>query len=280
MSLKVPDNLVDANWLLANIANESLIILDATIPKVGGKEDLRTDKLQIKNARFFDLKNIFSDATATFPNTVLKPLDFEERAKELGVNKTSCIVVYDDFGVYASPRAWWLFQLMGFTNIAILDGGLPYWMAKNYPVERQIHKLFSRGDFKVNYQPSKIVFTDDVLKASKNDDVLIVDARSSRRFLGTEPEPRNDVKSGHIPNSVNLPYTALFNGDNLKPILEIKKIFEKLNPKHKPFIFNCGSGITASVLDFCATISGYTNTSVYDGSWTEWGSSNHLPIVK
>jgi thiosulfate/3-mercaptopyruvate sulfurtransferase len=43
-------------------------------------------------------------------------------------------------------------------------------------------------------------------------------------------------------------------------------------------VFSCGSGITASVLALGAEIAEIKNHSVYDGSWTEWGTLPNLPI--
>ena len=72
MSLKIHTPLVSVDWLFSNLENEHLIILDATIPKVTSKTDeVIEDKYQIKNTRFFDLQNIFSDINAPFPNTII-----------------------------------------------------------------------------------------------------------------------------------------------------------------------------------------------------------------
>jgi len=278
MALKITSPLVSVDWLFENLTDENLIILDATIPNINSKNTISSDKTQIKNARFIDLKNEFSDTDAPFPNTVLSPVKFELKAQELGINRKSSIIVYDDLGVYSSPRVWWMFSLMGFTNIAVLNDGLPGWKAKNYPVENPTKTTISKGDFKVDYNPNKLVFTADVLSASKNKDFLILDARSSGRFFGTEPEPRNDSKSGRIPNSKSLPYELVLNETKLKSAKEIQQIFSKLNPENRKMIFTCGSGITASILNFSAVVAGYKNTSVYDGSWTEWGSNTNLPI--
>ncbi|MGY8910213.1 MAG: sulfurtransferase, partial [Flavobacteriales bacterium] len=94
MSLKINSPLVSVDWLFPNLENEHLIILDATIPKVTSKEEAIGDKHQIKNARFFDIQAIFSDINSPFPNTILSPKEFEEKAQELGVKNNSCIVVY------------------------------------------------------------------------------------------------------------------------------------------------------------------------------------------
>lgn len=279
MSLKIEAPLVSIDWLFKNINDEKLIILDATLPKVTAKKvGVIEDKLQIKNAIFFDIKNVFSDINATFPNTVLFPQEFEVKARDLSINKDSCIVVYDDLGVYSSPRVWWLFQLMGFTNIAVLDGGLPEWKSKGYPIEKPDKNKFKKGDFKANYQSHKLKFTNDVLAAIKDKDILIADARSKGRFYATSPEPRADVKGGHIPNSVSLPYTDIIENGKLKSKEELVSIFSKINPNKKDFIFSCGTGITASVLALGSEIAGIKNSAVYDGSWTEWGSTKGLPI--
>ncbi len=280
MSLKIEKSLVSVDWLQSNLNDENLIILDCTIPKVTAiKSDANfVEKLQIKGARFFDIKNTFSDKKAPLPNTVLSSREFEEKAIELGINNNSCIVVYDDLGIYSSPRVWWLFHLMGFKNIAVLEGGFPKWKSMNYPIEKPTKKEFLQGDFKVDYQAEKIKFTKDVLSAIDTNEFVIADARSEGRFLGTIAEPRKEVRSGHIPNSKSLPFSNLLHENEYKSEEELKAIFKNINPEKKNLIFSCGSGITACVLALGAEIAGYKNYAVYDGSWTEWGSSSELLI--
>ena len=274
MSLKIPSFVVSVDWLLEHLENESLVILDVTIPKVGSKTiEILEEKSQIKKAHFFDLKD-FSDAEAPLPNTMLTGEKFQQKAKQFGINNNHCIVVYDDLGIYSSPRVWWMFQLMGFENIAVLDGGFPEWKAKKYPIEKFSHKTLSKGNFTANYHFEKITFMTDVLANVSSKKYLVLDARSEGRFFGTEPEPRKEVRGGHIPNSKSLPHTDILDGTKMKPTDELKMIFETKNPENKSLIFSCGSGITASILALGATIAGIKNHSVYNGSWTEWGLSN------
>ncbi|QOD61316.1 sulfurtransferase [Polaribacter haliotis] len=278
MSLQITKPLVSVDWLYSNLENEQLIILDCTIPKVTDTLQVSSDKKRIRGAVFIDIKNIFSDKKAPFPNTVLSPEEFQEKAQELGINKDAILICYDDLGMYSSPRVWWMFQLMGFTNIAVLDGGFPEWTSKKYPIENPKYHQRTKGNFNVDYKPAKLKFTEDVLNSIENKETLIVDARSNGRFYGTAPEPRDDIKSGHIPNSVSLPFGEIQNNGKMKSKQELEEIFNTFKDKEQ-IIFTCGSGITASILALGAEIAGVKNTAVYDGSWTEWGSSNNLPIA-
>ena len=128
-------NLVSVDWLKNHVDDEDLIILDATLPKVGDNDKtLRTDC--IPNALKFDLQSVFVDKNSILPNTVPQLKDFEREVKNLGINSTSKIVVYDQHGIYSSPRAWWLFKLFGHKNIFVLNGGLPEWEKQGLEVKK------------------------------------------------------------------------------------------------------------------------------------------------
>nr|WP_299035271.1 sulfurtransferase [uncultured Tenacibaculum sp.] len=277
--LTVKSPIVSVEWLHDNLSADNLIVLDGTIQKVGAKTDDKKEKQQIKDAVFFDLKSVFLDVEAEYPNTIPSEKHFETELQKLGINNDSCIVVYDDLGVYSSPRVWWLFKVFGFENVAVLNGGLPAWKDAGYTVESKKEREFLIGNFKANLNKGKISVTEEVLKASL-DNKVILDARSKGRFYATEPEPRKDLRGGHIPNSKSLPYAELQLNGKMKSKEELQKIFSDMNPNKEEMIFSCGSGITACILALGAEDAGKTNYSVYDGSWTEWASRLELPIEK
>jgi len=247
------------------------VILDASIPKVTGG-DTSVSEVQIPSARFFDLKHKFSDVSAPFPTTFPSEEQFTGSAQELGINKDSAIVIYDDIGIYSSPRAWWLFKAFGHDNVAVLDGGLPAWINEGLKAEQKQNYSGKSGNFQARYRPELMKFFEDVQRESQDKKNLIIDARSERRFKGLDPEPRAGLRSGTIPNSVNLPFEDLLIDQHFKNKEELKKIFKKFAKEEDQITFSCGSGITACVLALGAEMAGYKNISVYDGSWTEWGS--------
>ena len=277
--LVVPNAIVSCHWLSQHLNEANLVILNATIPKVTAKKEaVKTEDRSLATARFFDIKGTFSDAEAEFPNTMVSPETFEQEAQQLGINQDSCIVVYDDHGIYSSPRAWWMFKAMGFENIAVLDGGLPEWMEQGFETTSATAEKTSKGNFKT--KPNSQLFVDfkHVLNSIEHHQNTILDARSAARFNGTAPEPRAGVRSGHIPSAKSLPYASLLDGTTLKNKEILQSLYQERNPENKPMIFSCGTGITACVLALGAEIAGYQNSLVYDGSWTEWGSLEQLPI--
>ncbi|MCF7569467.1 sulfurtransferase [Sabulilitoribacter arenilitoris] len=260
--------IVSVEWLHKNLNAKNLVILDGTIAKT-----FDVNYSQIPNTRFFDTKQKFSDVSNPFPSAFPSAQQFQKEARNLGINSNSVIVVYDDKGIYSSPRVWWLFKAFGYNNVAVLNGGFPAWIKAEYPTEPMQNYSGKAGDFVAKLQPKFMQFFKDVVEASKNKTHCIIYARSSARFNCLEPEPRAGLRSGTIPNSKNIPFKTLLNNAGLlKSKEKLKTIFSELISEDDAVIFSCGSGITACVLALGAEISGYKNIAVYDGSWTEWGS--------
>lgn len=262
--------LVSSDWLQKNVSDPNLVILDASQQDNKAGLVVDSDNLQIVGARIFDIKNEFSDATSPFPNTLLAPKEFQEKCRKLGVNTTSKIVVYDNLGIYTSPRVWWMFKIMGFDNISVLDGGLPDWLSKGYQVEAIQQQVFSKGNLVVNFDSEKIKYFQCLIDNLDLKKFMVIDARSENRFKGITPEPRQGLKSGHIPNSINIPFTEVLENGKFRTSEQLIKLFKSFDIENYPLVFSCGSGVTACIVLLASDLVLHNKKALYDGSWTEW----------
>ena len=272
--------LVSVSWLSQNLNAPNLVVLDVSLESNIANIKVEFPGIQIKGARYFDLKRNFSDLESRLPNTLPNPKYFSLACRNLGINNNSTIVVYDNIGVYASPRVWWMFKSMGHKNIAVLDGGLPSWKNKNYPTESIQNRVQPEGDFKVKFNPNLLKKAFQIKENLTSKEAILVDARSNRRFCGLIPETRENLKSGHIPNAINLPFLEVLKDGKFLSPNEISAIFKKLKIDKRPKIFTCGSGLTACILILASTLISEDNHFLYDGSWSEWGQLKGVPIFK
>jgi len=205
---------------------------------------------------------------------------FELQAQKLGINQDSQIIVYDSFGLFSAARAWWMFRSMGHTNVAVLDGGLPAWLANGYPMESAPKGInWKLGNFIAHFQSSFFCDHHDVSNFLQKAEHKVLDARGPQRFLGIAAEPREGVRSGHMPNALNLPFTRLLENGHFLPKEQLQFILSPLVGTASVLTMSCGSGVTACILALAAEICGYPNINVYDGSWSEWGIRLELPVV-
>ncbi|WP_033035106.1 sulfurtransferase [Pseudoalteromonas marina] len=272
-------NLITCQQLQKRLNDPALVLFDAGMLRPGVLGSYKPEAM-LPNAKRFDIKNDLADKLNPLPSTMCNAQQFTQVMQQAGVNHDSFIVVYEDEGLFSAARAWWMLKAMGHHNVKVLSGGFKKWLACGYAVQQGYSEALMCGNFEASYNPSYFIGSQQVLAAIDNTNTVLLDARAYKRFTGEESEPRKGMRGGHIPQSRSLPFLDLLTDGEAKAFEEIKIKFENAVGNAQYLQFSCGSGITACILALFADECGYKNLSVYDGSWSEWGASNSLPITK
>ncbi|CAD7950467.1 unnamed protein product [Amoebophrya sp. A120] len=329
---------VDATWYLPNspfacpFAAESAKSLYQNFNRI------------VPNSAFLDLDEC-ADEKSELPHMMPSRDVFENYMRSLNISTEDSIVCYDRHGLFSAARAWYMLRFFGHRNTFVLDGGLPEWVeaggdvaegsvagttarttgttvakpveeyttvggttssAEQTNAEKENKSVASLADI----QEITSCTTDEQERTSLQDTTTILDARPAGRFTGEAAEPRAGMRSGHIPNSTNVPFLELLDvrdheeatttstKDGLKMISsaptkrtklkspgELKKIFNTKNVDvEKPFVVTCGSGMTACIVALAAEVvcahegKAKPTVSLFDGSWLEYEKSG-LPVA-
>ncbi len=278
MDTAIKNGLIEPADLAALLENSNVKLVNATW---GPRHPVR-----IGNAVPFDIDAI-ADQGSILPHMLPAPDDFSAAAAALGISSDDFVVVYDQSGIAsAAARVWWTFRVFGHDRVCVLDGGLPAWADAGFPLARPDASLPAPGRFTAQFRPALVADMNDVHAALENDTALVLDARSAERFAGIAPEPRPNLRGGHMPGSVNLPFPAVIDPDTGRLALPalLDRIFAGAGNPHQHagrIITSCGSGVTACVLALALFRMGKTDVAVYDGSWAEWGrESSGTPVAR
>jgi thiosulfate/3-mercaptopyruvate sulfurtransferase len=277
-----PKTLVSTDWLAAHLPDPDLRIIDASwyLPAMGRDARAEYNAAHIPGARFFDIDEI-SDSRSNLPHMAPPPEKFISKMRAMGVGDGHQVVIYDGMGLFSAPRVWWTFRLMGKVDVAVLDGGLPKWLAEGRPTEDMPPMVRDRH-MTVSRQNNLVKDVTQVAHAAKLGHAEIIDARPAARFKGEAPEPRAGLRLGHIPGAKNLPFAMVLNEDGtMKDPAALRAAFEAAGiDLSKPAITSCGSGVTAAILSLALERIGHRDHALYDGSWAEWGMYDDLGVAK
>lgn len=276
MSTTETSALVSTEWLAEHLSAPDVRVVDASwfMPAAGRSGAKEYETQHIPGAVFFDIDDI-ADTGIPLPHMLPPAEKFASRVRKLGLGSGNKVVVYDSQGLAtAAARVWWMFRVFGHRDVAVLDGGLPKWLAEGRPLE-DLPPMPRDRHFLPQVNATLVRTFDQVNSNLTTRREQIIDARSAARFAGTAPEPWPTLHVGHMPGALNVPYVDLIDetSHTLKPAAALKARFDAAGVDFaKPIVTSCGSGVTACVLALALHVLGHRDVAVYDGSWAEWGT--------
>ena len=275
-----PQSLVSTDWLAEHINAPDVRVVDASwyMPAENRIPAEEYQAEHIPGAVFFDIDEI-ADTDSDLPHMMPSPEKFSSRVRKLGIGDGNRVVVYDGGMMMSACRVWWMLRTFGHEDVAILDGGINKWKAEGRPLE-DLPPVPRERHFTARLNTTMIRYVDQMLANIDSKKDQVVDARAQARFDGVAPEPREGLRGGHIPGSVCVPFIDIISEDKtMLPAADLKQAFESAGLElKKSIVATCGSGVSAALLVFALHLIGQRQHAGYDGSWTEWGGREDLPI--
>jgi len=264
------------------IANSKIILVDA---RAGANTFENYQKEHLKGARFVDLnrdlaaipKNPADGGRHPLPS----PEDFSKVLSSLGISPSDHVVVYDDKnGSNFAARFWWMMRAVGHEKIQVLNGGYQAAIQAGFPTNSGI-ETFEKTAYPSQEWKLLLADIEEVEKARKNDQNIVIDVRDKNRFDGLV-EPL-DLIAGHIPGAVNVPLTENLNEEGLfKSANELAEKYKAVigDKTSENTIVHCGSGVTACHTLLAMDYAGIPIPKLYVGSWSEWSRNDREMALK
>lgn len=289
--------ILDATWFMPN-----------TNPPRNAFEEFKAGP-RLPRALFWNVDKVATvgESVRNLPHMMPSPATFAEAASMHGIEPDTHVVVYDTHGVFSAPRTAFTFKAFGHLNVSVLNGGLPAWVNNGLATESGEPASVSKSKYPEPVLQDGIIRSFDEMLANAKMGAraqTVFDARSKGRFQGTDPEPRPGLSSGHIPNSLSLPFPNLLKTETgkdgkqytvLKDQIELwrtlsdtvggmealDKLRQASSGGELAATNTCGSGMTAAAIWLALQEIG-VQSSIYDESWMGWASreSQGAPIHK
>lgn len=210
---------------------------------------------------------------------MLPPDELRSRLESLGISNGSRVVVYfAKDRVTPVTRVLYTLRYAGLGDrVAMLDGGLPAWIAEKRPVATGPAVPTGPGKITARADPSLVVDANWVLAHSKRPGFALLDARLAGYFDGTLRD--DGPRPGHIPGAASLPFEDLFDDQlRLRSQAELQTRFQQAGVhRGDTVVVYCHIGQRATAVLLAAETLGYP-VRLYDGSFQEWGRRRDLPV--
>ncbi|SDD17176.1 thiosulfate/3-mercaptopyruvate sulfurtransferase [Paenibacillus sp. UNCCL117] len=272
-------HIVSTDWVLKRLETGELVLADVRFsPKDADYGRRAYEQGHIPGAVFVDFK---ADLTAPAGehggrSPLPSPERLSERFGQLGIDRSTTVVIYEDGNGPAAARLWWVLRYLGHDDVHVLDGGYSAWTAAGLLVSDELPAPQPR-QFAAEPRPQLLADVREVRTAAERPGTVLVDSRDLNQYLGLEAP--FDPVAGHIPGAVHYFWKdALTENGAWKPAQDLQERFRGIADAQEVIVY-CGSGISATPNVLALTEAGVKNVKLYAGSWSDWISYPDNPIA-
>ncbi len=275
-----PESLVSTEWLANHIEDPDTRVLESD------EDILLYDTGHIRGAQKLDWHEDLNDP---IQRDYVSQEQFEKLLRAKGIDDKTTVIFYGDKNNWWAAYAYWVFQLFGFTNAKLLDGGRIKWEQEGREMTTDVPS-FPGTEFKSKPRDDQRIraFFQQVREHADAGKPL-VDVRSPDEYSGVRTHmadypQEGTLRGGHIQGAKSVPWARAANADGtFKSAEDLRAIYEQeqgLKPSDDVVAY-CRIGERSSHTWFVLThLLGYEKVRNYDGSWTEWGNAVRAPIEK
>jgi len=261
-----PEQLVDTAWVASHARDANVRVLD--LRRSGYEAG------HIPDALWLDPESIRD--TANTPSFLMPQAAFEQAMGTLGISNRTRVILYDDRGGLLAARLWWMLNLYGHSNVALVNGGWVQWTAEKRPVTTSVPS-FPAARFTGSLHREWLATVDDVSAAIGKAGHPILDARTVAEMDGSDT--RLSKRGGVIPSARAVYWEDLLDpqAKTFKSADELRAIYDAhgISPTDEVIAY-CWVGHRSAVDLFALHLIGYTRLKNYLGSWEEWSARTDL----
>lgn len=263
--------LVKAAWLHSHLGDAKVRIVDMTTDR---QEYVRG---HVPGAVYLGV----DDERIAVPSGGFRLPTQREAAKllgGLGIGPETHVVIYDEAGDLNASRLYFTLDVLGYSKVSLLDGGIQAWRRAGFPLSTEVPKVAPTA-YQPRPRPERAVSAEWVTKHVKDPTVVVLDTRTAGEYAGTDVRAK---RGGHVPGAVHVDWRQNIGSDMaFKPVAELRAMYlaKGVTPE-KTVVTYCQTHHRASNTYFVLRLLGYKRVAGYDRSWSEWGNRTDLAIEK
>ncbi len=259
----------------ARAGNGKRLVLDARTAEKFQESHLK-DAINVSGV---DLAKDYGDG--------LDPAATNRRLGQLGIDRDTEVIVYDDRAGQDGARIWWYLKYWDLPHARLVNGGWKAIQAVGLPTEAGAGRTPTPGTYASKSNDLRRIDLATLVTAHRagrvgtkqSDAIQVIDARTEKEYRGEQKT--GGERTGTIPGARHLEWADLVDPGTgrFRSTSEVGTLFQKLQIRtDQPIVVFSNSRGRSTSLIFALELAGAAKAQVLDAGFKSWASDADNPV--